>query len=190
MRPEDVANVEGLEGDFSQGVAERRRDSFFHEFRGTGAAQTLLGMGELIIPVLALISFEHVAADLGLGLLGSLGLILFFVLASFRRGFRRRATRIGLESGADEVDLADEVEDHWTDFFRAAALMLVLWAMIPTTRYVLSIDDSVNSAVFILSDLLVASAATFSAFEGWLRRRQHLRLEFEADGLLIGDGHD
>ncbi len=190
-RVEDGARIEGLEGDFSGRVAERRRDSFFHEFRGTGAAQTLLGMGELIIPVLALLSFEDVAADLGLGLLGSLGLILFFVLASFRRVFRRRATRIGLQkSGADEVDLADEVEDHWTDFFRAAALLLVLWAMIPTTRYVLSIDDFINSGVFILSDLLVGSAAAVSAFEGWLRRRQHLRLELEAEGLLVGDGSD
>lgn len=180
--PESAADgaIEGLEGDFSARVPERRRDSFFHEFRGTGAAQTLLGMGELIIPVLALLSFEHVASDLGLGLLGSLGLILFFVSASFRRAFRRRHARLALQGAdADEVDLADEVEDHWTDFFRAAALLLVLWAMIPTTRYVLSISDVVNSTVFILSDLLVGSAAAFSAFEGWLRRRQHLQLEFE-----------
>ena len=187
VSPSAGASVEGLEGDFSARLSERRRDSFFHEFRGTGAAQTLLGMGELIIPVLALLSFEDVAADLGLGLLGSLGLILFFVIASFRRAFRRREARLRLQGAtADQVDLADEVEDHWTDFFRAAALMLVLWAMIPTTRYVLSIDDTINSTVFILSDLLVGGAAALSAFEGWRRRRQHLQLEYEADGLLSG----
>lgn len=185
VSPSAGATVEGLEGDFSARLSERRRDSFFHEFRGTGAAQTLLGMGELIIPVLALLKFHDVASDLGIGLLGSLGLILFFVIASFYRVFRRMEARLKLQvASADQVDLADEVEDHWTDFFRAAALMLVLWSMIPTTRYVLSIDDTINSAVFILSDLLVGGAAAMSAFEGWRRRRQHLRLEYEADGLL------
>ena len=169
---------EGLGAPTERRVRDRRKDSFFHEFRGTGVPQILLGIGELLIPVVVLLKFDEVARDLGVGLLGSLGLILFFAAASYRRVFRRGEVRRALERGHDDpIDLVEEVEDHWTDFFRGAALLLVLWAMMPTTKYVLEIHDALNAAVFVLSDVVVGGAAAVSLFEGWRRRALHLAIE-------------
>lgn len=159
-------------------VPDRPKDSFFHEFRGTGVPQILLGMAELIIPVLVIWNLDDIARDLGVGLWGSLGLILTFAVASSWRAIRRgRERRRLFRDLRDPVDFAEEVEDHWTDLFRGTALLLVLWAMIPTTRYVMGIDDAFNSALFLVSDAIVGGAAALNLYEGWRRRTRHVQIE-------------